>query len=93
MAQARGSMDRRRKLAERPHIVECPIPGGGLRGRLDGMQAWCREHCRADGFVTSSRVERAPDGTPQDVLLVHFRDDATARAFAIEFRLPYGGGE
>jgi hypothetical protein len=89
MDRARGSIDRRRKLAERPHVVECPIPGGGLRGRLDGMQAWCGEHCGSDGFVTAKRVDRAPDGTPQDVLLIHFRDEATARAFAEAFGLPY----
>jgi hypothetical protein len=36
----------------------------------------------------SKRTERALDGTPRDVLLIHFRDEATARAFAAASELP-----
>ena len=87
MARARGSIYQRRKLAELPFTVECPIPGGGLRRRLDDMGEWCRARCGADGFVTSNRVDRAADGMPQDVLRIHFRDEATAGAFAEAFGL------
>jgi hypothetical protein len=87
MARARGSIEHRRKLAERPHVVECPAPGSGLGSRYDAMSAWCRERCGADGFVTSMRVDRAPDRTPLEILLVHFRDEATAGAFAQAFGL------
>jgi hypothetical protein len=80
-----SGIERHRKLAELPYIVECLIPGGGLRGRLDAMQVWCREYCSSDGFVSSKRVDRAADGMPKDVLLIHFRDEAAARAFAETF--------
>lgn len=86
-ARARGSHYRRWKLAELTHIVECPIPGSGLRSRLDAMHAWCREHCGPNDCADSKHVDRAPGGMPQDVLLWHFRDAATARAFAAAFDL------
>jgi hypothetical protein len=88
MAHARGSIYQRRKLAERPHVVECPIPGGGLR-EITAMQAWCHDRLGPDGFVTSSRVDRAPDGMPQDVLRVHFAAEQDAQAFALAFGLPH----
>ena len=89
MASARGRIYRRRKLAELPFIVECPVPGGGLRERLDAMHAWAQRTCGNDRYATSSRRDRAGDGTPQDVLRVHFADEATARAFAAEFDLAF----
>ena len=89
MAHTRGSIDHRRKLDERPHLVECPILGGGLRSTITKMQAWRQEHCGTDGFVTSSRFELAPDGMPLEILLVHFRHEAMARDCASTFALPY----
>ena len=51
------------------------------------MHEWCRERCGQDGYADSKRVDRAPDGTPKNVLFVHFRDEATAQAFAEAFQL------
>jgi len=76
---------RRFKVAELPHVVECPIPGSGLRSRLDAIR--CRKRCGLDAYAESRRADRAPYGKPMDVLLVHFGDEATARAFAAEFDL------
>jgi hypothetical protein len=89
MARSRGSNDRRRKLAQLPYVVECPIPGGGLRQRLDQMNAWAKRTCGNDGYATMSREDRSGPGTPQQILRMHFADEATARAFALEFGLPY----
>jgi hypothetical protein len=88
MARSRGSNDRRRKLAQLPYVVECPIPGGGLRERLDQMHAWAQRTYGNDGYATSSRRDRAPDGTSAEILRVHFADETTVQAFAREFALP-----
>ena len=34
------------------------------------MHVWCQERCGPDEFVISSRVDRAPDGSPIDIMLV-----------------------
>ena len=87
MAKSRGRIERRRQLARVPFVVECRIPGGGLRERLDAMHAWVRARCGNDGYATSKRVERGPDGMPADGLRVHFADAADAKTFAREFDL------
>ena len=51
------------------------------------MNACWRERCGNDRYAMSKRVDRARDGAPSDVLLVHFCTEATARAFAPEFEL------
>jgi hypothetical protein len=87
MARARGRVERRWKLAELPHVVECPVPGRGLRERHNHMHAWCKERCGNGRYATSSRHDRAPDGMPLEFLCFHFGDAATARAFASAFSL------
>jgi hypothetical protein len=89
MAKARGRIERRRFLEKLPFVVECPIPGSGLRQRLDDMHAWARRTCGNERYGTSSRVDRSNSYAPAAILRVHFADEETARAFADAFTLPY----
>ena len=83
MAKARGSIERRRKLEKLPYIVECRRP---LR---NDVEAWARRTCGADGYLTTSREVRNGAAMPRYILRVHFADEATAKAFALQFGLPY----
>src|SRR5690242_9994940 len=69
-----------RGLLTRVPIVYAHMSSAGCGGVVARAlrQRWLRqlEPCRC-----------APDGTPHDVLLVHFRNQATARAFAVAFDL------
>lgn len=87
MAKSRGSIERGRQLEKLPFVVECPIPAGGLRGRLDAMHAWARARCGNDGYMTTSRDGPPGPVMPTQILRVHFADEATAWGFAREFNL------
>lgn len=88
MAGARGNIERRGKFAGLPYVVECPRPSGVWR-ELDAMHAWVRARCGNDGYMTTSREDRTGPGLPRQILRMHFADEATARAFAAGFGLPY----
>jgi hypothetical protein len=88
MSRDRGYIDRRRKLRGLPFVVEVPRPDGGAWRTLDDMNAWCLARCGNAGYLTTSRQDRSGPGLPNQIMLVHFADDAVAEAFAREFGLP-----
>ena len=91
MTTDRGFIDRRRQADKCPFVVETPIPGSGLRKRLDEMHAWAKSACGNDRYMTGSRVDRTDPMNPVEVLQVRFADEAVAIAFAEAFGADYRG--
>jgi hypothetical protein len=91
LAKARGGYDRNRKRERCRFIVEVVIPGAGLGGKLDAINAWAKQRVGNDGYMTTSRVDRSDPMRRVEILQIRFDGEDAAQAFAAAFDLPYVG--
>lgn len=85
MSKPRGSIERRRKLAQLPHVVQIPIPPDGLGEHLNEMHEWARKRRGPGGYAESGRIERDKQKNMVEFALFHFPDAETARDFVARF--------
>jgi hypothetical protein len=86
MPKPRGDVERSQKLARLRHIVQIPIPVGGLGENVSAMHSWALKRCGPGGYLDSGRIEQDREKKPVEFALFHFPDAAAARDFAAAFR-------
>ena len=84
MPKPLGDIERRKKLARLPHVVEIIIPPAGLGEALTAMHAWSLRRCGPAGYMDSARTDREQHDSVEFVVF-HFPSAEIMRDFAARF--------
>jgi hypothetical protein len=79
-----------RLAAERrfQHRIDVTVPPGGLGGRLNQMQDWCRANIKPDAWAQHHASTREPGQIPQDYARFYFDSEEDADLFCWKWVTP-----